>query len=407
MIIGNVDIKRFAEKSVLSSLKTSRIVEVIGSRQVGKSTLVRKIANLKNGKYISLDDEQARDFAKNDPKSFVRQNQGELLVIDEIQLAPQLINELKLYVDEYNEYGKFLITGSANLANLSFLHESLAGRAQIIDLYGFSQDEKNGIASLFIEKVFSESLNLDYKSQISKNDYFNLLQIGSYPEVQTMDEKNRQRWFRSFLRLIFNRDAKNISDLKRTADLPRILRYLASITGKELVVDNMSRDLSIPRTTLDPYIELLETLFLVKRIDAWSHNITAEVVKNRKTIILDSGLASYLTKNKDIGGLFETFCVSEIQKQISYQDDEIELFHFRDYKKNEVDLVIENYDQDKIVTFEFKYSSTVKQSDADVIKKIRDKYSEKFLYGFVVNTSDTITKMGDRIYSLPASYIWD
>jgi predicted AAA+ superfamily ATPase len=397
---------RFAERQILEALQRSRVVEVLGARQVGKSSLVKHVSETLGGKYVTFDNSNDRSFANNDPKSFLAQASGKLLVIDEVQLVPNLIPEIKIAVDNNNNRGQFLLTGSANLLELGSIHESLAGRAEIIDMFGFSQDEIVGQQSQFIRHAFEGTIPIDWSSDLLQSEYQNMAQKGSYPEIVLGPQDNYSRWHSNYVRLITNRDAKDISDLRRLEELPKILKYIASIAGSELVLNNVSRDLGIARSTLDPYVNLLETLFLITRLKPWSRNLTSQVVGNKKSFIIDAGLANYLSGKRDnMGGIFETFIIGEIQKQISYQDDDYEMFYFRDYDKREVDLIVENFDGD-IIAFEIKYSSTSQYDHAKILRKLKEKYGASMKGGFVVYTGNEVKALGDSIYAIPANMIW-
>jgi predicted AAA+ superfamily ATPase len=399
-------IKRQATNMVLDALERTRVVELLGSRQVGKSTLAKAISEKQNAVYVSLDDNFLLEAARADPKTFLRQGANELLIIDEVQKAPGLIPEIKLLADSDNRPGQFLLTGSANLLELDMIDESLAGRAEIIDLYGFSQEEIHGTGSDFLANVFEPLTECDHRSSLSKDDYLELIKKGSYPEAISRNNDDRSKWFRNYLRLISNRDAKNITELRRLADLPRILRYLASLVGSELVVSNASRDLGIPNSTLKPYIALLNTLYLIHALEPWSRNLTSPVIKNRKTYLLDSGLAFYLTRAKpDYGALFEDFIIGEIIKQNANKDLEYSLNFFRDYDQNEVDLILQN-EYEEIVACEIKFTATPAMSHLKVLRKLEARYPEQFKGGVVFYAGTEFVRFSERIFFVPADILW-
>jgi len=399
-------IKRFVESQITTLLQQARIVEVLGSRQVGKTTLLKHYAKNNNAKYVTLDDAVSLDFSINDAKAFIGQANSDLLIIDEIQRNPRLITELKRKVDDDNRPGQFIITGSADLTNLKTIHESLAGRAFLINLYGLSQDEIIGKQSNFINNIFKGKLNKSFVAKSTQENYSQVVAKGSYPEVVLNSGINFTNWYQNYLRLIFNRDAKDISELRRIADLPKILKYIASIVGSELVLSSMANDLDIPRTTLDPYVELLETLFIISRLESWTNNLTATVVKNKKPYIMDSGLATHLTKGKNAAGVFESFVISEIQKQLSFNAlNEIKMYHYRDYEKQEIDLMLENRD-DEVVLIEIKQTSTANYSDAKNIRKFIEKHSSKVVIGLVVYTGNKVVQIGKNIFVIPLELLW-
>jgi predicted AAA+ superfamily ATPase len=399
-------LKRQATDLVLSALKHTRVVELLGARQVGKSTLAKAIGENQNATYVSLDDGFLLEAAREDPKTFLRQGVNGLLIIDEVQKAPGLISEIKLLVDSDNRPGQFLLTGSANLLELDMVDESLAGRAEVIDLYGFSQEETHGTTSDFLVTMFESLIGFDHQSSLSKDGYLELIRKGSYPEAASRNDNDRPKWFKNYVRLISNRDAKDITELRRLADLPKILRYLASLLGSELVVSNASRDLGIPNSTLGPYIVLLNTLYLIHALEPWSKNLTSSVIKNKKTYLLDSGLAFYLTRAKpNYGALFESFIINEVIKQNANKDLEYSLNFFRDYDQNEVDLILQN-EREEIVACEIKFTATPAMNHLKVLRKLEAKYSEQFKSGVVFYAGTEFVRFSDKLFFVPADALW-
>ncbi len=288
-------VTRHAAVAVEEALADTRIVVIQGARQVGKSTLARRVAQSRNSRMVTLDDNDQRVQAEADPVAFVEQHLHGLLVIDEVQRVPRLALALKLVVDRDPRPGRFLLTGSANLNRLPATEDSLAGRAEDVELHGFSQGELAGSRERFIDRLLAGEDFTGYTSSLTRADYLVLAEAGSYPEALAREPgKRRRQWLSNYAARIATRDAEEISGLQRLSELPTLLRLLAARTATELNVTSVASELGMPRRTLDPYLDLLETLFLIQRIPAWHNKTSRRLVSRPKIALLDTGLAARL-----------------------------------------------------------------------------------------------------------------
>src|SRR5665648_256663 len=207
-----------------------------GARQVGKSTLAKAIVAERGGTLVTLDDRLAQETAEADPHGFVAQNPGGLLAIDEVQRAPGLVTALKLAVDNDPRPGRFLITGSANLLHLPAAQDSLAGRAETVELYGLSQGELAGRVETFVDFLFSGQRLTGHRSTLTRTDYLERACAGGYPEaLHRSPGRRRTAWFRNYVARLVQRDAHDVSGLQRLAELPQLLTLLATRNATELV----------------------------------------------------------------------------------------------------------------------------------------------------------------------------
>lgn len=342
---------RYVTPQLLESLGDTRIVVVQGARQVGKTTLVRQVVDQLDGRFVTLDDDLARQAAEVDPQGFLDQNPAGLLAIDEVQRVPALTLALKLTVDRDPRPGRFLLTGSANLLRLPAMQDSLAGRAENIDLYGFSQSELTGQRERFVDRLLAGESFSARRSDLTRGDYLDRACTGGYPEALTRSPgKRRNAWFDNYVRRIVERDAPEISGLHRLGELPLLLRLLTARNTAELNMAGLASASGIPVRTLDPYLELLETLFLIHRLPAWSTNLSKRVVSRPKVALLDSGLAARLVNVSPVGAavgtnaqvagqVLEGFIASELKRQLTWSDHNARLFHYRDHGGGEVDLI--------------------------------------------------------------------
>jgi len=410
-------IPRHLEPRVTEALSDTRIVVIQGARQVGKSTLATGIVNKHGGRLVSLDDEVTRAAASADPSGFVRQLPAGLLGIDEVQRVPTLITALKAAVDADTRPGRFLITGSANLLRMPAMQDSLAGRAENLDLFGFSQGELSRARETFIDRVLDGDLFVGHRSALTRQDYLERACAGGYPEALGRPAgRRRTAWFDNYVSRIVGRDAADISGLQRLSDLPRLLRLLAARNATELNQRDVASDIGIPARTLPPYFDLLETLFLIQRIPPWSTNLSKRVVERPKVCLLDTGLAARLVNvgatgagpagNPQIAGqLLEGFVIGELRRQLGWADEAPRLHHYRDHDGPEVDVILET-DDGRIVGLEIKAASAVQTKDGRWLAQLRDRFGSRFVAGLILHTGPMSAPFGHRMAAVPIDILW-
>ncbi|MFT3797748.1 ATP-binding protein [Microbacterium sp.] len=406
---------RLIMPKVEEALEDTRIVVLQGARQVGKSTLASQIVAERGGVAVTLDDPTARAFARSDPVGFVEQAPGDLLVIDELQRAPELVVALKASVDRDQRPGRFLVTGSANLLDLASTHESLAGRTERIDLYPLSQREVDRRGGSFIDAALSGETFAHHESALRREDYVDRVSAGGYPEaLRRATAQRRADWYANYVSQIVRRDAPDISGLQRLADLPRLLRLIAARMGSTMVWSSLAADAGIPRRTLDPYIALLGTLYLTHVLPAWSTNLTSREVKQPKVFLVDSGLAASLVGataealtpgSALLGPLMECFVVGELRRQQTWAAQRTTMHHYRDSRGVEVDVVLEAPDG-RVVGIEVKAAATVRASDVRGLAALRDRLGDRFIAGYILYAGGAAVAAGDRIRAVPLDVLW-
>ena len=383
---------------------------------MGKSTLATVVADARGGRVVTLDDEPVRRAALSDPAGFVESVEG-LLVIDEVQRAPELMLAIKATVDRDRRPGRFLLTGSANVLRLRSVQDSLAGRAETIELFGFSQGELRGVRERFVDRVMSEVLPVSWESAMSRPDYIEAACIGSYPEVVFRSERRRGAWFGSYARRTVERDAVDVSGLQRLGDLGRLLELVAARNATELNMADVAADAGFPARTLPPYLDLLETLYLIWRVPAWSTNLTSRVAERPKVVVLDSGLAAHqinaspaslhpTRQPKPAGGLLEAFVLAELRRQSGWNDERVRIFHYRDRAGPEVDVVLEHADG-RIAAIEVKATTSIGADAFKWLAKVRDGLGDRFVQGTVLYAGNQALAFGDRLTAQPIAALWE
>lgn len=408
-------ITRHAMSAVEAALADTRVVVVLGARQVGKSTLLEQVAAGESPRreLLTLDDQAVREAASADPAGFI----AALVTpvgIDEVQRVPELMTEIKVRVDRDSDPGQFIVTGSANLLEMSQVRESLAGRSEYLRLHPFSQGELRGRREDFVLGLKEGRFPRITNAAVGNEAYAEALAKGGYPEVRERAPSRRARFFESYLEGILDRDLASLAGIGDQADIRRLLRAIGAVSSGELSIEGLGNDLGTPPTTLKRHIELLEILFLVRRLPAWSSNLLARTIKRPKIYVADSGLLTYLLgaderrlgSDADIRGkVFETFVAMELTRQISWLDDRPALHHFRDRDQREVDLVIEHRDG-SVTAVEVKAAATVRERDLRGLVHLRDKLGNRFKAGALLYTGERTVPFGDRLAAVPLAGLW-
>ena len=286
---------------------------VTGPRQCGKTTLVRDLL-AGNREFITMDDDTVLAAARSDPTGLVRAL--DRTTIDEVQRVPDLLRAIKKSVDEDRRAGRFLLTGSANILTLPQVSESLAGRMEIVSLLPLSRAEIRDKKPHFLKAAFDGKLRKPAGLMIGE-DLVQAVLIGGYPEMlRRGDPKRRQAWARDYIRAIVQRDVREVADVEKLDQMPRLLQVLAHHSGRLTNFTQMGGQVGFDDKTTRKYVAILEQLFLVRRVEPWFRNQLKRLVKTPKLHFLDSGLlgallgatAERIAKDRSIfGPLLETF----------------------------------------------------------------------------------------------------
>ena len=402
---------RFVARKVEEALSDTRVVLITGPRQAGKTTLAQMLAT-SGMAFHTLDNATTLAAAREDPVAFVRGL--DRAIIDEIQRAPELLLAIKESVDADRRPGRFLLTGSANLATLPRVADSLAGRMEVVRLLPLAQCEMRGTKSGFLESAFKGSAPASTSSATGES-LIKLLLAGSYPEALTRrSHARRQDWYLDYVDAILQRDVREVTQIEQIRQMPRLLRALAHHSGQLINYSGVGAALGMNHVTAQKYAAVLEQLFLIRTLPPWFANELKRLVKTPKVHFLDSGLLAALrdlsaerirADRRPIGALLETFVFAELLKLASWSDKRIEFFHFRDKERNEVDIVMQDRGE-RVVGIEVKASATVNGADFNGLKKLADAGGPRFTIGLVLCDHDKVVPFGDRLYAAPISALW-
>ena len=407
-------IQRAISNILKSRVKTSKCTLIVGARQVGKSTLVRH--EFPEYNRTNFDDRLTRLQAKEEPKLFFINNPRPLF-IDEVQKEGSIMEEIKQIVDESEERGQFILSGSQKLELMKDASESLAGRVSVYELCGLSLRE---IYQIGFNKHFvptDEYIKEREREQKSYENIWDVIHKGSYPELYDID-RDWQDFYSSYVSTYLERDINELISTDGTT-FTKFLTAVAARTGEMLNYANIAGEIGISEPTVKKWISILERTGIIFLLQPYSANALNRAIKTPKIYFRDTGLACYLTrwltadalKNSAVAGnMFETFVVSEILKSYSNEgkDYRFQIFYYRGKDRsasgeNEIDLIIE--EDGVLYPVEIKMSGNPKASMGatnPVLDKIPDK---KRGMGIILCLIDKKTYLRENLLALPINYI--
>ena len=401
--------------SILASLADTPVVFLAGPRQVGKSTLVQALAQREYpATYFALDDLATLGAARADPVGFVAGLTGPT-VLDEVQRAGDLLLAIKATIDRDRRPGRFLLTGSANVLALPRVADALVGRMAIHTLWPLSQGELTGHVEDFVGAVFSERLPTVVEAPPRRDDLAQRVALGGYPEVrQRGSAERRGDWFADYLTTLLERDFRDVAAVVDVTQVLRLLTLVAARLGGPVAVSDLARTLAMPHSTVSRFLSLLEALFLIHRLPAWSSNRGVRLAKAPKLYLTDTGLATHLVGQSAealaaapdrLGPLLETFVVNELLRQAGWSRPRVRLYQYRTYGGQEVDIVLEA-PGGRCVGVEVKLAATVTARDVAGLRGLAEAAGEVFHRGIVLYTGEQVVPFAANIHALPLSALW-
>ncbi len=404
---------RFVLARVLEALNDTPVVLIHGARQTGKTTLARSIGDARGYAYVTLDNGPTFEAARTDPSGFV-DHLPSRVIVDEIGRVPELFASLKLAVDEDRSPGRFILTGSTNVLLSPKLSESLAGRMEVLRLRPLSQAEIEGTDTELLDRLFECDLIID-RNRGRSADLLDRIVRGGYPPVlQRASEQRRQRWYSEYIDALLAKDVREIGEIRELEVLPRLLRLIAARTACLLNISELTSTLQVSRPTVDRYVGMLEALFLIERLPAWSPNRSKRLVKSPKLHLCDTGLAcallgadatSLVAEETLRGRLVETFVHQELRRNAAWNQRRLAFHHFRSRDRAEVDIVIERPDG-VIVGVEVKSSGTVIARDFTGLQALKAIAGNRMRCGVVFYNGDSVLPFGEGLYAVPVGRLW-
>lgn len=425
---SNSDFKpRHLTNELQEALASTRIVNVIGPRQAGKTTFVRDIfaASHSGARFVTLDDQALLDAITNDPKEQIRALMDGIgdhpLIIDEAQRSKAMALAIKQIVDEDRRKGQFILTGSSNVFTTLEVTDSLAGRMRTIKLWPLTVSESIGRKpnNLLDWAVASAPTltQLGTPDAVTREAYIELILRGGFPEVQDLETRQRNRQYRGYIDSVVDRDVSDILRIRKTDALRRLINQLAARTSCETNVATLSRLIGIERLTVDDYLDVLIRLSMIVKLPAWTSSESKRDIKQPKYHFADTGIAAALrqmsaaTFNFDadptaLGGMLESFVHGELQKSLPNLQNDFRLYHWRGAKQKELDILAES--ATRLVGIEIKATSSITEQS---LKNIRDFATSgpgkaRNFTGIVFYLGNLKLTFGDGIFALPVSMLW-
>jgi predicted AAA+ superfamily ATPase len=406
-------VPRHMAAPLAEAITDTPVVCVLGPRQCGKSTLVRRACP--DRPYYSFDDDTLRERAASDPRGFVA-GLPDRSTLDEIQRVPALLSAIKMAVDEARRPGRFLLTGSANLLLLPAVSESLAGRMALVRLHPLTEAEKARKPGALLAAMLAGRLKGSIRpAKVVPSELVERILRGGYPEAIRRGRTTRMRqWHRDYLTAVIERDARDAANLRNVDHLGTMLAFLALQTAQLLNVESLTKHLAIRRETVQNNLAALERLFLVRRLPAWHTSDARRLVKAPKAHVVDSGIAStlaglveadWLTNMGRFGHLLESFVVQQLTAQAGWTDPDLRFWHYRDKDQVEVDLVITRGRETWGV--EVKAAATLAASDGQGLRRLAEQCGRHFRGGLILHAGASVLPTADsRVLAVPLSELW-
>ncbi len=406
-------IKRAITEKLKERVKTAKCILVTGSRQVGKSTLIKHEFSSYN--IANFDDRLTRLQAKEEPKLFFLNNPTPLF-IDEVQKEASVLDEIKIKADSLEERGLFIMSGSQKLELMKDMGESLAGRVSVTELLGLSLREIHGIDYNCHFIPTEEYINQRAEHMKPYEDIWTIIHKGSYPELYDV-ERDWQDYYSSYVATYLERDINELIS-SNNLTFTKFLTAAAARSGELLNYRNIANEVGVSEPTVKNWISILERTGIVFLLQPFSNSALTRAIKTPKLYFRDTGLLCYLTrwttadalKNSAVAGnVFETFVVSEIVKSYANEglDYSFHIFYYRGKDKtaseNEIDLVIE--ENGILYPVEIKMTGNPKSSMA-AANTILDKVAGKTRgMGVILCLIDKKTYLRENLLALPIEYI--
>ena len=394
--------------AIKAALSRSPVVVLTGARQTGKTTLARDILG-KDRTYVTLDDIEMVERSEREPDALL--DTIKPLTIDEVQRSPGLLLAIKRRVDRKRQAGQFLLTGSANLALLGKVSESLAGRAVYKTLMPMTPAELAGTGACGPWDVLLSNPSSFRDDRSRRMDWRNAVLSGGFPRAaRASDVEARTEWLNGYVKTYLERDLQMLSTIEHLADFRRLLRMVALRTAKLMNQNEMARDAGLSQPTAHRYLALLETSNLLYRLPAYAVNRTKRLIKAPRLFLCDTGLTCFLAglhtpqqlSASDLAGsMLENLVLVALLAWRETQTPGPEVLYWRTVAGRKVDFVIEL--EGRLTPIEVKTSSRPRLDDTHGLNAFLDEYPDSAAHGILIYAGDTVERLTPRIWAIPLS----
>lgn len=419
-------IPRHLAARVVRALGASRVVNVIGPRQAGKTTLVKEMIDV--ARYLTLDDDTIRAAVELDPYGQLQllseeaKRTGRPIVLDEVQRAPEITWALKRIVDADRRTGQYILTGSSDIFSAGKAYDSLAGRVMTLTLRPLSTAEIARVGPCRLLDLVADRPQdilraLPKPRRFTRAHVIDLIVRGGFPEIRILDERDRADRYASYLDSIIERDVAPIAKVRKPDTLRRLIAQMAARTAEELNIAALCNALDARKETINDYIDVLGRLGIVHRLGAWTSSGPKREIRAPKLHFLDTGCATALRGEDStsfgagvdpavFGHLLETFLFVELEKSLPHLAKRWALYHWR-FAPREIDIIAHAPGK-LLALFEVKAAATVNERDFGHIDWfMRSGPGSRYrCAGFVVYLGDDLVPFGPGKIALPLSFLW-
>lgn len=395
---------RQTQRALNRRLGVMPAVVVTGARQTGKSTLAQ-VLTPGHRRFLSLDDLDVLDLARRDPEALLGGSTP--VTLDEVQREPELLLGVKRAIDRRRRAGQFLITGSANLLLMRRVSESLAGRASYLTLWPMTGREQRGEGrcGLWQELLATEEgkwLDLLRAGDGTSEDWRLLVRRGGFPTPAVHMKRHADRviWFEGYVRAYLERDLQTLSSIAALPDFRRLMRAACLRLGQLVNQTELARDVALPQPTVHRYLNLLETSFLLVRLQAYAVNRTKRLIKSPKLYWGDVGLALHLAGlDEPTGAHLENLVLNDLMCWRDSSDEQAELLYWRTTTGDEVDLVVET--AGRLLPIEIKATTRPRLADIAGLRTFRGEYRKSSRAGLLLHTGTTFEWLTSDALAVP------
>ena len=407
-------IRRQMEELFLETSSCFKAVLLTGPRQVGKTSMLKHLQDTTGVRtYVSMDDDAQRRIAREDPSLFFQMFKPPM-IIDEVQKAPELFEQIKLICDESEGNGLFWLTGSQQFGLLKNVSETLTGRIAILNLYGLSADERYGLVS--DEDIdFSFGFLSSYcgtRPSVEVTDLYDRIWNGGYPAVVNMSPRMRKVYYDSYIDTYLMRDVLEDAGVKDVYKFKKFLTACAAISSNLVNYATLADVASISKPTAKSWLGILESLGIVFLLNVYSNNLLTSAIKTPKLYFWDTGLCAYLCGwenpqticfGASSGAFLENYVISELIKGCIYRGSQSKFYYYRDKAGREIDLVIER--NQMITPIEIKRTASPNKAMASSFSSLKVVPPYSMGNGAIICSQSKVLMLSENLLSVPVSVV--
>jgi predicted AAA+ superfamily ATPase len=390
----------------------SKVVLITGARQVGKSTILQH--TFPSLPLITFDPDVDIRGAKADPGLFLQDHPAPI-ILDEIQYAPQLLNYIKRIVDQSSTRPQYLLTGSQNLALISSVAESMAGRVTILPMAPLTIYEQLDLAEqpTWLDYYLANPSELisRVKGTLTTASPLELIWRGGMPGYLEIPNSLLHDTIASYLQTYIQRDIRALENIQDIEGFTDFFGIMAGLTAQEINYNHLGREIEVAGTRAKKWVSLLKQNYQWKDISAYDGNTTKRISQKKKGYLTDTGIACFLQHisspealrtHPKRGALFETYIVNTIDTLLNTLPFGAKLYHWRSGNNAKVDLIIAV--DNKLYPIEIKMQSTLTKYDARGIKAFRETYQNNtvtVMPGIIIYAGSDCYRIDEHVIALP------